>query len=479
MPVCTNCGKRFSGFSFGSTVATECRDCRKARAQADASVVPLAEGKPRETLLPVVTIGIIGLNTLVYLAMGLSGASWTDPTIQQAVRWGADYGPLTLSGEWWRLFTSTFVHYGIVHIALNMWCLFNLGRSLESLMGRKAFGVMYCASGLAASLVSVAWNPWRVAAGASGAIFGVAGALLSYLALKRVAPGRALVRTNLKSLITFIIYNLVWSAAGPVDGAAHVGGLVAGMILGAVIPPMPVSTAMKEDFAAQPLGIDEPLGSRENRIAWTTAACSILVLILAGAWVCRVNSSAEEYGRAVKLIEAGHADEAVTELARDTPSGRGTVSQQLLLGQMLLEREQPSAAIPPLERALELEPGRVMIEHNLAVAYLGAGRPVEAEEHIHRVFDSETADPAAPLFIRGVAEGENSNFVPAINDLREVVKVYPDWPPAKQALALFESEQRESGKSRVRPDLGDPPQTPLAIPYSNLVMKSGAWPFIP
>jgi rhomboid protease GluP len=102
-----------------------------------------------------VTYAIIAANVVVYVAMGLSGVSWTRPSIPDAIRWGADFGPLSLDGQWWRLFTSTFVHFGILHIAFNMWCLLDLGRSLEFVMGRKAFAATYFVSGIAASTVSL------------------------------------------------------------------------------------------------------------------------------------------------------------------------------------------------------------------------------------------------------------------------------------------------------------------------------------
>jgi len=180
----------------------------------------------------------VDTNILVYAAMGLSGVSWTDPSIEHAIKWGADFGPFTLSGEWWRILTSTFVHFGIIHIALNMWCLWSLGRSLEIFMGQKAFAVTYLLSGLGASLTSIAWNPWRVSAGASGTIFGIAGAFVSYLYLKKVSIDRGLVKQQLKSLLIFIGYNLLYGAAGNVDNSAHLGGLVSGLILGALVPPL-------------------------------------------------------------------------------------------------------------------------------------------------------------------------------------------------------------------------------------------------
>ena len=225
----------------------------------------------------------MGLNALVYVAMGLSGVSWTEPSTVQAIRWGADFGPLTLNAEPWRLWTSTFVHFGIVHIGLNMWCLFNLGQLLEPLMGRKRFGVMYVASGLAASIVSVAWNPWRVSAGASGAIFGVAGALVSYLALKKTSLDKELVRKNLKSLAFFIGYNLLYGLGGSVDNSAHLGGLISGLILGAVIParalPIFADAPATPGASAPPIEASIPQSSSADPAAWNIAFGSAVLLI--------------------------------------------------------------------------------------------------------------------------------------------------------------------------------------------------------
>src|ERR1700693_4943810 len=138
MPICPGCGKTYSGFSFGANPATECADCRKSKAEAAAArTVQMAAQLPAPAAriaLPPVTLTIMAANALVYVAMGVSGASWTDPSIVDAVKWGADFGPLTLGSDWWRLFTSTFVHFGIIHIALNLWCLWNLGTTLEPFM---------------------------------------------------------------------------------------------------------------------------------------------------------------------------------------------------------------------------------------------------------------------------------------------------------------------------------------------------------
>src|SRR5882762_636713 len=323
MALCPQCGKKFSGFSFGSSPAAECSDCRKAKARAaeiagSDAIAQAVDTSGRNKFKPVVTLTLVFLNVLIYAAMGLSGVSWTEPSIMHAIRWGADFGPLTLSGDWWRLFTSTFVHFGIIHIAFNMWCLWDLGRALELYMGRRAFGVSYLLSGLMASLVSVAWNPWRVSAGASGAIFGVAGAFVSYLYLKKVQVEGSFVKQKLKSLVIFIGYNLLRGAGGGIDNSAHIGGLVAGLVLGALVPPMlrRNDSAVSAPETAYLPSLDDlaKQESHANRIAWQIPVGGALVLLIAGTLVRAVNLPAASYGKAIVLIQAGQLNRGADEM---------------------------------------------------------------------------------------------------------------------------------------------------------------------
>ena len=113
-----------------------------------------------------------------------------------------------------------------------MWCLWNLGSALEPLTGAVGFSLTYLFSGLAASATSLAWSPWRASAGASGAIFGLAGAFVTFLLMKKLPIEKSLVQKNLKSMGLFIFYNLLYGAANShIDNSAHLGGLVAGFIL--------------------------------------------------------------------------------------------------------------------------------------------------------------------------------------------------------------------------------------------------------
>ncbi len=191
-----------------------------------------------------VTQVILGINVAVFLGMAVDSTinSYVPAStimgfsIQESVKWGANVGALTFSGEWWRLLTCVFVHGGIIHIAFNMWCLWNLGALCESLYGRWTYTAIYLICGLGASLASASWHPYVPSVGASGAIFGLAGALIAALKLGEFSVPRAALSGTMRSLGAFVFYNLIFGFALPgIDNTAHIGGLITGVIVGALI----------------------------------------------------------------------------------------------------------------------------------------------------------------------------------------------------------------------------------------------------
>jgi rhomboid protease GluP len=189
----------------------------------------LHEQTPRVYWTPV----ILAANVAVFAAMVLIGhVNVMSPTAESLVRWGANFGPKTANGEWWRLFSSMFVHVGIIHLLFNMWVLAQAGPLVERL-GNTAFLVLYVLSGLAGSLASLARSSLVVSAGASGAIFGVYGALLGYLALRRHALPVQITRGLGGSAVFFVGYNVFYGITQKgIDLAAHGGGFVAGLLCG-------------------------------------------------------------------------------------------------------------------------------------------------------------------------------------------------------------------------------------------------------
>lgn len=183
-----------------------------------------------------VTAAIVAINLAVFLAMTASGVSALAPEVPQLLAWGANFGPRTLDGEAWRLVTSTFVHIGFLHVALNMAVLWKVGRILELMIGNVCFLAVYAAGGLGGAIASVLWQPWATSAGASGAVFGLLGAVPVFAMLHRnVMP--ALIRRQLTSYgVGFIVLNVPFGLFVPhIDHAAHLGGFVGGSLAGLLV----------------------------------------------------------------------------------------------------------------------------------------------------------------------------------------------------------------------------------------------------
>lgn len=179
-----------------------------------------------------VTGTLIGLNLLVWLANVIGGLDPVMPDARQLLAWGGNLLPLTRL-EPWRLASSMFLHAGIIHLAFNMWALWNVGSLAERFYGNTQFGLIYLFSGLFGSLASLFFAARSaVSVGASGAIFGIAGALLAAVLHKRDKLPAPLVASMRSSLFMFVGYSLFLGfTSGVVDNSAHLGGLFSGFAL--------------------------------------------------------------------------------------------------------------------------------------------------------------------------------------------------------------------------------------------------------
>ena len=228
------------------------------------TVVPPSPARPRRRWASApATYTLLGINCAVYILMVLTGVSPIKPTSQSLLVWGADNaGAILYYGQWWRIVAAMFIHGGILHLALNMWCLWNLGMLAEPLMG--SFGVIavYILTGAAGDLLStlVNWIKYHdldggavgligpVGVGASGAIFGIAGALIILLKSNRLPVPPMELKKLRRSVIYFAVINLVIGfsinagsnaigASVGVDNMAHLGGFASGLLF--AVPMIP------------------------------------------------------------------------------------------------------------------------------------------------------------------------------------------------------------------------------------------------
>ena len=183
------------------------------------------------------TPALILANALVFVAMLLNGAGlWHSPNGVQ-LAWGANFGPATQDGEWWRLGSALFLHFGVLHLALNMWALWDGGQWVERMFGRLQFVVIYFAAGLMGNLLSLVAHSGRaVSGGASGAVFGIYGALLGYLWCRRGQIEKGEFRWLFWGALGFSAATIVFGILVPgVDNAAHIGGLLTGLLVGLIL----------------------------------------------------------------------------------------------------------------------------------------------------------------------------------------------------------------------------------------------------
>jgi len=383
-----------------------CPECAKAAEARFHSL--LTEATPRIFITPI----IIALNIMVFVAMLATGVSFFAPQSDQLLKWGADYGIQTLDGEWRRLLSSVFVHIGALHLFLNMWCLWNLGRLAERMFGNWTFLALYLLSGLGGSLASVLWDPSIVSAGASGAVFGVAGGLAAFWYFGKIALPRSIIKRDFTSILTLVGYNLVFGfATGIVNNAAHLGGLLAGLALGALLHrPLPATAARSR-----------------LRIGLIYVGAA-LTLVLVAAFARKTHESLISYGRGLKYLENKSNDRAIEEFNRAIASDPAFAPAHLDLGVAYLRKESYEQAINSFKKSLELNlkvGARAMACRNLGVAYFSLSRHDEAIDAFKQslLLDSQDADTHFDL---GMAYLDKNRYDEAITAFQQSLKLKPD-----------------------------------------------------
>lgn len=177
-----------------------------------------------------ITALLLDLNIVIFIIMCISGVNILQPDSESLLKWGANFRPVTLDGQWWRLVTSSFLHIGVIHLLMNMYALLYIGLLLEPRLGTSKFLLAYLLTALSASTASVLWHPITVSAGASGAIFGLYGVFLAMLTTDLIE--RTIRRALLTSILIFVSFNLLNGLKGGIDNAAHLGGFIGGLIIG-------------------------------------------------------------------------------------------------------------------------------------------------------------------------------------------------------------------------------------------------------
>lgn len=178
---------------------------------------------------------LLNINILIFAVMAITGVNVLLPDNESLLNWGANFRPVTLEGQWWRLLTSCFLHIGIFHLLMNMYALLYVGLLLEPYIGKARFIAAYLLAGISASVASLWWHDLTISAGASGAIFGMYGVFLALLTTNLL--DKSVKKALLTSVAVFVGYNLFNGLKGGIDNAAHIGGLISGLLIGYAFVP--------------------------------------------------------------------------------------------------------------------------------------------------------------------------------------------------------------------------------------------------
>ena len=439
MASCIHCGQEFSSPALAGSSAVPgsshapsqdtCPQCLTALAKA-ATGSPAAEwvtvALPGQTALSP-TVVLIGLNVLAFAAMVFSGVSFWEPRSQDLLRWGANFGPLTMEHQWWRLLTSMFLHVGILHLLVNMWGLWVLGRVGEYLYGNWRLVAVYLLSGLGGSVASIARDPLVVSAGASGALFGIAGALVGSSVFGGTSSHLRLPHRTMRSLIVVIAANLAFGFLYTrIDNGAHIGGLVTGFVLGAVL---------SLDFRWTRRGL-RPLPA-------------LVLLPLTGALIAGSALYVQKFrGPDIHLLlgtralQSGDAATAVREFQAVVEAKPNDSGAHESLGTAYALTRRLSLAKAEYERALKLDPSSVKVRKQLAVLEVQLGHPEAAVQLLTEAAQRSPRD-AQVFFQLGVLLQTMGKAEQAVPQLQKAAALQPGFAPALQALGISYLDLRQ------------------------------------
>jgi membrane associated rhomboid family serine protease/predicted negative regulator of RcsB-dependent stress response len=379
-----------------------------------------------------ITWGLLAANALVFAAMAITAVvtgqqalpsllSSPDPSL--LLRFGAKYGPAILGGEYWRLITAVFLHDGLLHLAINSYALFVIGVQTERFFGHVRYLIIYLLAG-AASVAASYVAESTLAVGASGAIFGLVGALAVLFLRNRRIFG-AMGRRQLSNLVLVIVINLIFGlSVKGIDNWAHLGGLVAGFLLAWFLAPRYQVVLPAPEYAVSGEGIIYGRAEDRNPLSqrwWVIPAALLLGVGLTWAGNAREGNSATGHQlRGETYLYQGETERAIDEFSAALALDDQLWGAYLYRGEALLNQNDLVAAMTDFETVISSPaPDRYR-----ALAYTGTGRvkllrgQVDgALSDLDQAVDLAPAEPFAH-FVRGVIHYEIGQFAQARTDLQ-------------------------------------------------------------
>ena len=423
MPQCPSCGRELAVASDGSPFCPECQLAHQPSRRMPHGLVDYLQRFP-------VTCILIALNVLVYVAMVIGHVSPTWPTSAALVRWGADSGVDVIAHhQWWRILSAAFVHIGIVHLAMNMWALWVLGTLAEAVLGTYLYIGIYIAGAISASLASLFWRPTVVGAGASGAIIGILGALVSVLKFARLPLPEPVLRSTLRSLVQGAVLTLLIGVFGPIDNAAHIGGLICGLIIG-----FSLSWTRRADY-----GMQRPL-----RLACLVIPFLLMVPLAIG--VQRRGEPQIQIRQAEQYLDTGAyplAEHQAREALKRLPNDEEALET---LSAALVYENKDQEAVKYFEEILARNPRNEFAANNLALAHLRRGDASAARDVLSRTLPLQARNAVGHVYLAQALRKLDQDDA-AMTEYRRAIEMDPQIYDAQIGLAQLYEEHNKLGEA--------------------------------
>ena len=416
MANCIRCGRQMPALTFGKKICQWCVQHEAAQRGEEGDdakqIVMPAPWVRREASVGLTQI-LLGANVMIFAAMVASSTNpiaFANPfqefSLRLSVHFGANYGLYTLSGDWWRLVTYMFLHGSLMHIAFNMWCLWDLGALCESLYGRWSFAGIYLITGVAGGVGSLAWNPGVWSVGASGAIFGLAGALIASFYLGEFSLPRVAISGTLRSLVFFVGFNVLFGSLFPgIDNACHAGGLISGLILGALIARVAPEH-------------DAPL--RRASVVLIVA----LAVMASAVGVQRWRGGSMGVARALASISENDPNRRITELQAIVKQQPNLADAHFSLGDAYFDRGQYPQAEGEFKKVLELQPQNAGARFNLGITFLNEKRREDANAAFTQMV-SQDGKSAEGHYGLGLVLFDEEKYQAAIEEYKTAARLKP------------------------------------------------------
>ncbi len=417
MANCIQCGRKLPPLTIGRKICQWCVQHERAQRgeEVEQRVMPAPWVRRGESTITLTHV-LFGANVAVFIAMvAASGSLTEDFPFQVSLHFGANYGPLTLSGDWWRLVTYMFLHGNFLHIAMNMWCLWSFGTLCESLYGRWTYAAVYLITGVAGGLMSLAWNPHVWSVGASGALFGLTGALISSLYLGEFSLSGISIKSTLSSLLFFAGFSLFFGFVSPnIDNACHIGGLLSGLILGALI------ARLASDHDNSPRRI---------------AVLAVVALAVTGSAfaVRQWRGAPYRMAREFESMSQDNPDRALAKLEAIARQQPNSVDIHFALGRTYFGLGQFTQAEAEFKRVVELQPQNTDARVALGMTYLNETRLDDANNTFSQAIAQNSADADAHYGL-GLTHAAQENPQAAIEEYKKAIQLDPKIAGAEYEL---------------------------------------------